>query len=572
MPEPVLTQMGRGNPKGVIIDCRHTRYHVVRAAARMTGWVVCDAETEETVPDIFYDIPLTSSADDATAHPPQVIWTDKSVLSSRVASLQCYQRLNHFAAMHVIARKAILFRRLMQLCRFCLKTELTASHGASSSFSSVSPLYRFFVYSIPPSFSSLSDLSRLSAYQHQIDSDADGESTQVFFIIKPNTGCEGRGIRLTTSPLSDLTEAERTDKKRECIIQLYVDRPLLIEGKKFDLRLYVLLVAVTPALQPRQPRRPVRDTAGAAAAATTDPTSAAAKAAPACIEGQTEVPLGVEGVRLYVHREGLVRICAEPYAPPTEANCTDALRHLTNYAVNRKSAHFRPAAAPAKADTLDVEAGEGNKRSLAALAAHIEQLHAPGGWARVRRRIDECITLTILSGAEVLRRELVCAGGVRGDRADGRGCFELLGFDVMLREDSLEPVLIEVNHSPSLFCDTAFDFAVKSAVLRDTFRLIEAHLPPWEAFEGNGATYASYTCPGSSSAARMEQIEAQLLNPTTNEPCGFRRLLPHYDGVGVGDSDGGGGGGNAADGDTCDWQQSERAAQAQMVTMSQQLR
>ncbi|KPA80293.1 hypothetical protein ABB37_04582 [Leptomonas pyrrhocoris] len=546
----------RKETKGVIIDCSHTRYHVVRAAARMIGWVVSDVDTEAAVPLSFYDVPLNSDPGDVASHPPQVIWTDKSVLSARVAGLECYQRLNHFASMNALARKAMLFSRLMQLCRLALKSEFATQDGHS--FSARFPLYRYFVHSIPPSFSSIGDLGRLEAYQRQLSSAPEGER-RPFFIIKPNTGCEGKGIRLSTSPLSDLTEAEQRDRKHECIVQLYIDRPLLMDGKKFDLRLYVLLVSVTPAQQPRKPIRREQVSGGLRAESSAATTAAVTPSF-------TEVPPGVEGVRLYVHREGLVRICAEPYATPTEANCTNALKHLTNYAVNRKSDLFTPAGMPAgdmegaRARSAVEDAAASNKRSLAALSAYIDGLHTSGGWARVQRRIDECITLTVLSGVEALRRELISAGGARGERADGRGCFELLGFDVMLREAALEPVLMEVNHSPSLFCDTAFDFAVKSAVLRDTFRVLEAHLPPWEAHEGNRRAYASYTCQESSSASEMDKAEEALLHGA-EVPCGFRRLLPHY----------GNSSGDSTD-DPCDWQQEERAAQECMVAMSRRLR
>lgn len=566
MSTPPTSTPAPSNPKGIILDCSHTRYHVVRAAGKMIGWVVSDAGTEETVPASFYDVSLTGDRDEALAHPPQVIWTDKSVLVARVSELQCYQRLNHFPSMHYIARKAVLFRRLMQLSRLVLKPASAASETglAGSSSCSASPLHGYFADSIPPSFSSAGDLSRLATYLQLLSSGVES-TTPPFFIIKPNRGCEGRGIRLTTSPLDDLTEAERTDKRHECIVQLYIDRPLLMDGKKFDLRLYVLLVSVTPTQRPRQSIRSVHPPCESEAVLHAESTKSRRDA------NLTEVPPGVEGVRLYVHREGLVRICAKPYEAPTAANCTDPLRHLTNYAVNKKSTLFKPAHTRAEKDDGDNEGSgggatraahtpveEGNKRSFAALAAYVDELGVPGGWAAVQRRIDACIVLTVLSGVEALRREMVSAGGARGERADGRGCFELLGFDVMLHAATLAPVLMEVNHSPSLFCDTAFDFAVKSAVLHDTFRLLETHLPPWADFEGNAQLYAAYTAPGSGTAAAMEQSEASL-RLDAGTPSGFRSLLPHY---------------TAAVGTDVqeDWQHDERAAQELMARMSKQLR
>lgn len=57
-----------------------------------------------------------------------------------------------------------------------------------------------------------------------------------------------------------------------------------------------------------------------------------------------------------------------------------------------------------------------------------------------------------------------------------RVCFELLGFDVLLDRD-LNPHVLEVNHSPSLFCDAALDNRIKRSVLVDLFKQLDPYLP-----------------------------------------------------------------------------------------------
>ncbi|KAG5490532.1 hypothetical protein JKF63_00652 [Porcisia hertigi] len=570
----VPEQHVRRPPGDVVIDCQHTRYDVVRAAARMVGWTVCDSQPEKCVPTFLPGVsPDALNKVTVPPHASEVLWVDKSVVRTRVAGLACYQRLNHYTAMDVIARKALLFRRLMQLMR--LQTTEDAGDGCSAGGAVAcdpgrgpSTLGRFLAQAVPASFSSLTDLSRLAAFRRCAG--LSSGSHPVFFIIKPNTGCEGRGIRLTTSPEEDLTEEERTDKKKECIIQLYVDRPLLIGARKFDLRLYVLLVAVVPQQHSRRSSETLSTSTGHSAATITNGDQG-------CLN-PTEVPRDVQGVELYVHREGIVRICAEPYSAPTEENSCEASRHLTNYAVNKSSTSYVPAADAVVVEANDsvhnalkqatvAEDREGsNKQSLAAFASFIESLQTPGGWPRVRRRIDECVVLTVLSGVEVLRRELIGAGGTRGHRADGRSCFELLGFDVMLREEDLQPVLMEVNHSPSLFCDTTFDFAVKSAVLRDTFRLLETHMPPWGQHEGNPKRYE--LCVQGEAKRRLERQTDMLVRGATAEPFGFRRLLPHY--IAGRSADGAGESADARDMD--DWSPAERAAQQRIVELSRRLR
>lgn len=53
----------------------------------------------------------------------------------------------------------------------------------------------------------------------------------------------------------------------------------------------------------------------------------------------------------------------------------------------------------------------------------------------------------------------------------GFGCFELLGFDIII-DHKLRPFLLEVNHSPSFTCDSPMDAAVKNAVLRSTMEMV----------------------------------------------------------------------------------------------------
>lgn len=90
--------------------------------------------------------------------------------------------------------------------------------------------------------------------------------------------------------------------------QEYIRRPMLINGLKFDVRVYVLVLRVDP-------------------------------------------------LSVFVHRQGLVRFATVPYRPPTSGNLSTQRMHLTNYAVNRRAAASGAAATPA-ADVADAAAGE----------------------------------------------------------------------------------------------------------------------------------------------------------------------------------------------------------------------
>jgi hypothetical protein len=58
----------------------------------------------------------------------------------------------------------------------------------------------------------------------------------------------------------------------------------------------------------------------------------------------------------------------------------------------------------------------------------------------------------------------------------GRNCFELLGYDLLLTDDG-RPIVMEVNHGPSLETGAAIDTRIKSQVLSDLFRHISVFLP-----------------------------------------------------------------------------------------------
>lgn len=74
-----------------------------------------------------------------------------------------------------------------------------------------------------------------------------------------------------------------------CIISRYIPNPLLINGLKFDLRVYVLVTSMDPW-------------------------------------------------RFYVYHEGLARFAVEPYSEATTKNARSA--HLTNFSLNKKNEKF----------------------------------------------------------------------------------------------------------------------------------------------------------------------------------------------------------------------------------------
>lgn len=119
---------------------------------------------------------------------------------------------------------------------------------------------------------------------------------------------QGKGIFLTRK-LEEIPE--------KCVVQRYLHKPYLIDDLKFDLRVYVLI-------------------------------------------------LGCDPLRLFVHKEGLVRLATEPYIPPTGSNLEDICMHLTNYAINKNSSKF-------KFNSSADDNFTGHKRSLSSFMSNLKE-------------------------------------------------------------------------------------------------------------------------------------------------------------------------------------------------------
>ncbi|XP_075979863.1 tubulin polyglutamylase TTLL13-like isoform X2 [Anticarsia gemmatalis] len=299
-------------------------------------------------------------------------WTDMSVSVERAKEMKRFQRINHFPGMLEICRKDLLARNLNRMQKIYPKE------------------YNFFpkTWCLPADFGEALNYSK--------------SRKNKTFIIKPECGSQGRGIYLTKS----LKDIKPTDK---LICQVYLSKPYLVDGYKFDIRVYTLITSCDP-------------------------------------------------LRIFVYNEGLVRFATSRYADPNVNNTTNVFMHLTNYALNKHSRTY----------VYDSEAG--SKRKISTLNKIL--LSQGVDLDRLWHSIDQVIVKTIISAWPILKHSYhACFPSHDMFYSQVHACFEILGFDILL-DHKLHPYILEVNHSPSFHTDTQLDREVKEGLLTDTFTML----------------------------------------------------------------------------------------------------
>lgn len=148
-------------------------------------------------------------------------------------------------------------------------------------------------------------------------------------------------------------------------------------------------------------------------------------------------------LHVYLYHDCLLRFATQKY---DLSDLDNTYSHLTNSSINRNSTSY----------ALDKEGiRAGCKWSLIHFLKeyHGHALGSPLLWARIKAIIN----LSLLSIAPSI--------------PDNGGCFELLGYDVIV-DEALKPWLLEVNSSPALGVDCAADEQVKQPLIGDLANLL----------------------------------------------------------------------------------------------------
>lgn len=151
------------------------------------------------------------------------------------------------------------------------------------------------------------------------------------WIIKPPASARGTGIKV-------VNRWSQIPKRKPLIVQRYVERPLLINGSKFDLRLYVLVTSINP-------------------------------------------------LRVYMHTDGLARFASVKYSEKSDT-LSDRYMHLTNYSINKLSDKYSA--------NEDADACQGHKWTIKSLWSYFNEkgINTDRLWGALRN----LVLRTVLAG------------------------------------------------------------------------------------------------------------------------------------------------------------------------------
>lgn len=134
-------------------------------------------------------------------------------------------------------------------------------------------------------------------------------------------------------------------------------------------------------------------------------------------------------------------------------------RHLTNFAINKKNPDF------ISSNTQARENQKAHKRSLKDLFKEMKGKGIPTN--KIWRQISQIVGKSV-SAIQPYLKHFSCLHTLD---VYSQGCFQVLGFDVMIDEDH-KCHLLEVNHNSSYRTGSLVDKKVKGSLIQDVIQLI----------------------------------------------------------------------------------------------------
>ncbi|KAK7864100.1 hypothetical protein R5R35_002743 [Gryllus longicercus] len=231
------------------------------------------------------------------------MWTGVHPKPHTLKNMTSYQRVNHFPRSYELTRKDRLFKNIEKM-----------QHAKGA---------KHFDF-IPQTFVMPTDFRDLCSNHYR---------NKGPWIVKPVASSRGRGIYIVNSP--DQVPLDET-----LVVAKYIDNPLLVDGHKCDLRLYVAVTSYDPLI-------------------------------------------------VYMYEEGLVRFATVKY-DTTGKHLWNPCMHLCNYSINKYHSDY---IMNEDADTENV----GHKWTLSALLRHLRSQGIDT--AVLMSRIEEVVVKAILASA-----------------------------------------------------------------------------------------------------------------------------------------------------------------------------
>ncbi|KAI5706334.1 hypothetical protein M8J75_007078 [Diaphorina citri] len=232
-----------------------------------------------------------------------LLWSGLHPKPQTLRSLAPHQRVNHFPRSYELTRKDRLYKNIekMQHCKG----------------------FKHFDF-IPSTFVMPGDFRELTISHYR---------TRGPWIVKPVASSRGRGIYIVDTP-------DEVPLEESVVVAKYIEKPLLVEGHKCDLRLYVVVTSYDPLI-------------------------------------------------IYMYEEGLVRFATVKYDSGRK-HLWNPCMHLCNYSINKHHSDYIKSEDPEAEDV-------GHKWTLSALLRHLRSCNVDTG--SLMQRIEDAVIKAVLATA-----------------------------------------------------------------------------------------------------------------------------------------------------------------------------
>jgi tubulin polyglutamylase TTLL1 len=360
-----------------------------------------------------------------------------------------HQRINHFPNHYELTRKDLMVKNIKRYRketeRLYAEAQLARDGGGGAGAAGGGgglSLPAGFNLDEPPDLEFL-PVTYLLPADYSLFVEEFRRSPSTMWIMKPTSKAQGKGIFIINKLTQIKKWAKPAVQQEAYVISRYIDDPLLIGGKKFDLRIYALVTSYRPLM-------------------------------------------------VHVHRHGFARFCTSKYTNDI-TDIDNEYIHLTNVAIQKHADDYNSAhggarvprrprarvdpAAPRRPQVCPCASGP-------RLNAHLScaDLFAPALAPVCAGKLSVQNLRLYLEGAyglepvDKLFEEIgwIIVHSLKAVQAvviNDRHCFEVYGYDIMI-DAALKPWLLEVNASPSLSASTESDRVLKLGLISDVLDLV----------------------------------------------------------------------------------------------------